>query len=107
VKLFFDDVGFDGQLQCSVGKCDAGMANVGETLYIASQIEPGDRDRWYAAWSETDVVSIGQGRQLFDALTCPKSFRRFLRNDGAEGHCEGMAQSCSGLPRSTGSKERV
>ena len=30
---------------------------------------------------------------LFDALTCPKSFRRFLRNEGAEGHCEGMAPS--------------
>src|SRR3954470_8983302 len=52
VKLFFDDVGFDGQLQRSVGKCDAGMANVGECLYIASQITPGDRDSWYSVWSE-------------------------------------------------------
>ena len=51
MKLFFDDEGFDGQLQRSVGKCDAGMANVGECLYIASQITPGDRDSWYAAWS--------------------------------------------------------
>jgi pimeloyl-ACP methyl ester carboxylesterase len=51
VKLFFDDSGFDGQLQRSVGKCDAGMANVGECLYIASQITPGDRDSWYAQWS--------------------------------------------------------
>jgi alpha-beta hydrolase superfamily lysophospholipase len=51
MKLFFDDVNFDGQLQRSVGKCDAGMANVGECLYIASQISPGDRDSWYAAWS--------------------------------------------------------
>ena len=41
--------------------------------------------------NETDVVSTGQGQQLFDALTCPKTFRRFLRNEGAEGHCEGMA----------------
>ena len=24
MKLFFDDVGFDGQLQRSVGKCDVG-----------------------------------------------------------------------------------
>ncbi len=27
------------------------MANVGECLYIASRIAPGDRDSWYAAWS--------------------------------------------------------
>jgi pimeloyl-ACP methyl ester carboxylesterase len=51
VKLFFDDEDFDGQLQRSVAKCDAGMANVGECLYVASQITPGDRDSWYAAWS--------------------------------------------------------
>ncbi len=51
MKLFFDDVGFDGQLQRTVGKCDSGMANVGECLYIASLITEGDRDSWYAAWS--------------------------------------------------------
>ncbi len=51
MKLHFDDEGFDGQLQRTVGKCDAGMANVGECLYIASRIAPGDRDSWYAAWS--------------------------------------------------------
>lgn len=51
MKLFFDDVGFDGQLQRTVGKCDAGMANVGECLFIASQITPGDRDSWYREWS--------------------------------------------------------
>lgn len=51
MKLFFDDAAFDGQLQRSVGKCDAGMANVGEVLYIASRITPGDRESWHAAWS--------------------------------------------------------
>jgi hypothetical protein len=51
MKLYFDDEGFDGQLQRTIGKCDAGMANVGECLYIASLIKPGDRDSWYAAWS--------------------------------------------------------
>ena len=51
MKLFFDDAGFDGQLQRTVGKCDSGMANVGECLYIASLITAGDRDSWYAAWS--------------------------------------------------------
>jgi len=51
MKLCFDDEGFDGELQRTVSKCDAGMANVGESLYIASQIVAGDRDSWYAAWS--------------------------------------------------------
>jgi len=41
--------------------------------------------------NETDAVSTGQGQRLFDALTCPKAFRRFTRAEGAEGHCEGMA----------------
>src|SRR5262245_16104022 len=51
MRLHFDDEGFDGQLQRTVAKCDAGMANVGECLYIASRITPGDRDSWYAEWS--------------------------------------------------------
>ena len=51
MKLYFDDDNFDGQLQRTVGKSDAGMANVGECLYIASQIKAGDRDSWYAEWS--------------------------------------------------------
>jgi len=51
MKLCFDDEGFDGQLQRTVGKCDAGMANVGECLYIASRITAGDRDSWYVGWS--------------------------------------------------------
>jgi len=42
--------------------------------------------------NETDLVSTGQGQELFDALTCPKTFRRFLLKEGAEGHCEGMGQ---------------
>jgi hypothetical protein len=212
MKLYFDDVAFDGQLQRSVGKADSGMANVGECLAIAERITPGDRDSWYRAWSdfgvrlvsrgdaaakaghavsawgahlraaeyfrqafffhrddlgaammsrlgpladqvndpaadqrfdalldipalkallaprmathgltsvraycadllrytnadtatritcptfvtdnETDVVSPGQGKALFDHLTCPKEFRLFTKAEGAEGHCEGMA----------------
>jgi hypothetical protein len=41
--------------------------------------------------NETDNVSVGQGRVLFDHLTCPKTFRLFTKAEGAEGHCEGMA----------------
>jgi hypothetical protein len=39
----------------------------------------------------TDEVSPGQGKALFDHLTCPKEFRLFTKAEGAEGHCEGMA----------------
>jgi dienelactone hydrolase len=41
--------------------------------------------------NETDRVSVGQGKALFDRLTCPKTFRLFTKAEGAEGHCEGMA----------------
>ena len=41
--------------------------------------------------NETDTVSVGQGKELFDRLTCPKTFRLFTKAEGAEGHCEGMA----------------
>ncbi len=61
MKLYFDDVGFDGQLQRSVGKADAGMANVGECLAIAEQITPGDRDSWYQAWSDFASVLVARG----------------------------------------------
>jgi hypothetical protein len=52
LKLFFDDIPFDGQLQRSVGNADSGMANIGECLAIAAAIEPGDRDSWHSAWSD-------------------------------------------------------
>jgi hypothetical protein len=41
--------------------------------------------------NETDTVSVGQGKALFERLTCPKAFRLFTKAEGAEGHCEGMA----------------
>jgi hypothetical protein len=113
VKPFFDDAGFDGELQRSIGKCDAGMASVGEALYLASKITNGvstprpcfaDMRRYNGIEQapritcpclvtdhETDLVSTGRGQQLCNALACPKSLRRFLRTEGAEGHCEGMA----------------
>ena len=60
MKLYFDDVSFDGQLQRSVGKADSGMANVGECLAIAERVVPGDRDSWYRAWSEFAARLVGQ-----------------------------------------------
>jgi hypothetical protein len=41
--------------------------------------------------NETDTVSVGQGKVLYEALTCQKYFRLFTKAEGAEGHCEGMA----------------
>jgi pimeloyl-ACP methyl ester carboxylesterase len=41
--------------------------------------------------NDQDEVSPGQGRILFDHLTCPKEFRLFTVAEGAQGHCEGMA----------------
>jgi dienelactone hydrolase len=41
--------------------------------------------------NEADVVSTGQGKMLYDHLTCTKQFRLFTKAEGAEGHCEGMA----------------
>jgi pimeloyl-ACP methyl ester carboxylesterase len=41
--------------------------------------------------NEVDGVSLGQGKLLFDRLTCPKTFRLFTKAEGAAGHCEGMA----------------
>jgi len=60
MKLFFDDQNFDGQLQRSIGKADAGMANVGECLTIAGQITGGDRDSWYRAWSTFGLKLVEQ-----------------------------------------------
>jgi pimeloyl-ACP methyl ester carboxylesterase len=41
--------------------------------------------------NETDLISTGQGKVLYDHLACPSEFRFFTREEGAEGHCEGMA----------------
>jgi hypothetical protein len=57
VKLYFEDAAFDGQLQRSVGKVDAGMASVGECLAIAEQVIAGDRESWYQAWSDLEGLS--------------------------------------------------
>ena len=63
MKLFFDDEAFDGQLQRSVAKTDAGMATVGECLAIAAQITPGDRASWYQAWSAFAARLVEQADQ--------------------------------------------
>ena len=41
--------------------------------------------------NESDPVSTGQGRVLFEHLAGEKTFRLFTKAEGADGHCEGMA----------------
>jgi alpha-beta hydrolase superfamily lysophospholipase len=38
--------------------------------------------------NEGDLFSHGQARQLFEALTCPKTFMLFTRGDMASSHCQ-------------------
>jgi dipeptidyl aminopeptidase/acylaminoacyl peptidase len=38
--------------------------------------------------SEGDKDMPGQARQLYDALTCPKTFLLFTKADAAEEHCQ-------------------
>ncbi len=77
MKLYFDEEGFDGQLQRTVSKCDAGMANVGECLYIASRITAGDRDSWYAEWSAfaNGLVAQAAAAERADHATSAASLR--------------------------------
>lgn len=67
MKLFFDDVNLDGQLQRSVAKVESGAANIGECLYIASLIKPGNRDSWYEQWSVFATSLIDQADKALDA----------------------------------------
>lgn len=60
MKLYFEDQNFDGQLQRSVGKADAGMSNVGECLAVAARITDGDRDSWYQEWSTFGLRLVEQ-----------------------------------------------
>jgi fermentation-respiration switch protein FrsA (DUF1100 family) len=59
--------------------------------YTSAELAPSIRCPSFVTDNETGLVSTGQGHQLYEALTCPKAFRRFARAEGAEGHCEGMA----------------
>jgi hypothetical protein len=59
--------------------------------YTSQDTAPAITRPGYVTGNETGTVSAGQGKALFDRLTCPREFRLFTRADGAEGHCEGMA----------------
>ena len=91
---------------------------------IAAQITPGDRDSRYRAWTafgsrlteQADAArdaghrvsasltwfSTGQGKQLFDHLTCPKDFRLFTRAGAPKATARAWHPSCSEPQPSTG-----
>lgn len=51
MRLFFDDVDFDDQLQRTLSHaCELG-ADVGECLAVAGRITPGDLGSWYSEWA--------------------------------------------------------
>jgi alpha-beta hydrolase superfamily lysophospholipase len=43
--------------------------------------------------TDAEDEAIGQGKQLYDALTCTKELVYFTNAEGAAGHCEGMGQA--------------
>ncbi|WP_042432414.1 alpha/beta hydrolase family protein [Streptacidiphilus anmyonensis] len=42
--------------------------------------------------AEEDLFFAGQARQLYDELTCPKTFLEFTAQEGADAHCQVGAQ---------------
>ena len=49
---------------------------------------PDDAAVGLRAEAEGDLWYPGQARQLFDALTCDKTFLLFTADEGAEDHCQ-------------------
>jgi len=74
-----------------------GVDGVGEmvramTAYTLADVVGQIRCPTLVCDNANDPIAGGQAKQLFDALTCPKAYRLFTAAEGAEGHCEGMAQ---------------
>jgi len=57
---------------------DYTLAGVAEKITCPTLVVDSEGDRWYP----------GQARQLFDALTCDKTFLNFTAEEGAEDHCQ-------------------
>ncbi len=48
---FSEDGGFDFAVRCILSGVAYGMAEIGEVLSVAEQIEPADLDAWFDAWT--------------------------------------------------------
>ncbi|MGO8872798.1 MAG: alpha/beta hydrolase family protein, partial [Acidimicrobiales bacterium] len=57
---------------------DYTLAGIAEKITCPTLVIDSEGDLWYQ----------GQARQLFDALTCEKSFQLFTVEEGAEDHCQ-------------------
>jgi dipeptidyl aminopeptidase/acylaminoacyl peptidase len=57
---------------------DYTLAGVAEKITCPTLVVDSEGDQWYP----------GQARQLFDALTCDKTFLNFTAEEGAEDHCQ-------------------
>ncbi len=57
---------------------DYTLENIAEKIICPTLVIDSEGDRWYP----------GQARQLFDALTCDKTFLVFTAEEGAEDHCQ-------------------
>ncbi|MGO8873369.1 MAG: alpha/beta hydrolase family protein, partial [Acidimicrobiales bacterium] len=57
---------------------DYTLAGIAEKITSPTLVIDSEGDLWYQ----------GQARQLFDALTCDKTFLLFTAEDGAEDHCQ-------------------
>jgi hypothetical protein len=64
MKLFFDDIEFDAQLQRTAAVVNSSSADLGEILATASRIAPGDFDDWFVKWSE---LAGATGKKAGDA----------------------------------------
>ena len=53
--------------------------------------------------NETDVVSTGQGKMLYDHLTCTKQFRLFTKAEAPKDTAKVWRRPSSGTPPTTGS----
>jgi len=57
---------------------DYTLAGIAENITCPTLVIDSEGDLWYP----------GQARQLFDALTCDKTFLLFTADEGAEDHCQ-------------------
>jgi pimeloyl-ACP methyl ester carboxylesterase len=64
---------------------DYTLAGVAAKITCPTLVIDSEGDRWYP----------GQARQLFDALTCEKTFLNFTAEEGAEDHCQVGSPSLS------------
>jgi len=57
---------------------DYTLAGIAEKITCPMLVCDSEADAWYP----------GQAQQLFDALTCEKTFLAFTADEGAEDHCQ-------------------